>query len=120
MTRKALALIGTPDVPAQEVVIAIGWFGHRPFAEAREVLVPLLSPTRDPAIQRAAARALAVHPAPEVAPLLLEHWRAYRPAIQAEILQALLGRSQWVGPLLDAVEAKTEMTTRIAAAAHSA
>ncbi len=39
--------------------------------------------------------------------MLLEHWRAYRPAIQAEILQALLGRSQWIGPLLDAVEAKT-------------
>ena len=85
----------------------IAWFGHRPFAEAREALVPLLAPAQAPEIQRAAARALAEHPAPEVAPLLLEHWRAYRPAIQAEILQALLGRSQWVGPLLDAVEAKT-------------
>ena len=96
-----------PGLPAQDVETGIDWFGHRPFDEAREVLLPRLAPSQAPEIQQAAARALAEHPAPEVAPLLLEHWRAYRPAIQAEILQALLGRSQWVGPLLDAVEAKT-------------
>ncbi len=107
LTRKALDLVRARDLPAHEVAAGIGWLGHRPFAEAREALVPLLSPTQAPEIQRSTARALAEHHSPEVAPLLLEHWRAYRPAIQAEILQALLGRSQWVGPLLDAVEAKT-------------
>src|SRR5262249_12942570 len=56
------------------------------------------------AVQRAAVRALASHPAPDVATILLRNWRSDTPAVRGDVLQALLGREAWVGPLLDAVE----------------
>jgi putative membrane-bound dehydrogenase-like protein len=82
-------------------------FAHRPFTEAREVLPPLLEPTTPREFQLEAVRTLAVFNEPEVATILLRAWRGYPPPVRSEVLQVLLGRPNWSGPLLDAVQAGT-------------
>lgn len=103
----AWADIANPEAPVSAVVDALALLADRPFAEAREAIVPRLAPTQPQQIQRAAAQALASHPEAEVAELLLANYRAYRPALKAEVLQILLGRPVWQGALLDAVASET-------------
>ncbi len=95
--------VANPVASVEAVSDALALLADRPFAEAKEWIAPRLEPTQPQEIQQAAARALATHAEPEVAKLLLTNYRAYRPALKADILQILLGRPIWQGALLDAV-----------------
>jgi putative heme-binding domain-containing protein len=80
------------------------------FTAAREPLANLLDPRQPPALQLVAVRVLAGFPDFRVPGLLLAGWPTHSPAIRAEVVQALLGRPQWLGALLDALE-KRRLTT---------
>ncbi|MBX6311404.1 MAG: c-type cytochrome [Isosphaeraceae bacterium] len=107
LTRHARRTITSGAAPPDQRARAVALFGYRPLAEAKEVLPPLLGPGEPQEVRLAAARALAAHPEPEVAAILLRPWDGYTPTVRAEVLQLLLGREAWIGPLLDAIEAKT-------------
>jgi putative membrane-bound dehydrogenase-like protein len=95
-------------------------FAHRPFAEARDVLSPLLKPTTPREFQLEAVRTLAIFDETAVAAILLAAWKEYSPPVRSEVLQVLLGRPMWAGPLLDAVRAGTVAPGEIPTARWSA
>ncbi|MBI3410950.1 MAG: c-type cytochrome [Planctomycetes bacterium] len=86
-------------------VRSIRLLAYAPF-EFAEDLRSLLQPQHPQELQLAAIRAIAVHPEPKVAGLLLESWANYSPAVRREALEALLGRKERAMALLDAVESK--------------
>jgi putative heme-binding domain-containing protein len=86
---------------------AITLIGHRPSVEVKTLLADLFDPGRPQGVQLASARALAAYPEREVATILLRPWRGLTPTVRGEVLQILLSRSLWVGPLLDAIESGT-------------
>ena len=92
----------------------------RPLAAASanniDTLADFLSAEHDSQLQLAAVDALAERTQPAVADHLLNAWRSLTPALRARVLDVLLSRKQWVGPLLAAIEAQTVLTSEIDAA----
>jgi putative membrane-bound dehydrogenase-like protein len=74
------------------------------FASARQPLAGLLDPRQPSSLQLDAVRVLSGFSDPQVPELLLAGWPGYSPAVRAEVVQALLSRPQWIGPLLEAIE----------------
>jgi len=70
---------------------------------AHELLLELLDARQPREIQSAAIRALAAFRNPEVAEMLLEKYQAITPSVRVEIVNAMLGRSDRIAPLLEAV-----------------
>jgi putative heme-binding domain-containing protein len=109
----ALALLAAATKPAADAkadgpgrVAAARLLAHAPWEAAGPVLTRLLeADDTPPSLRLAAVRAVAAHPRPEVAGLLLNGWRGYTPAVRAEVLEALLRRPERAAALLDAVEA---------------
>jgi putative membrane-bound dehydrogenase-like protein len=97
------AQITDDSAPPDRRIQAVALVGQDRPDRALVILPRLLASRQPPAVQAAAVRALARFNRPEVAAAFLEPWKSYTPAIRAEVLQSLLGRSAWVGPLLDAV-----------------
>ncbi len=64
----------------------------------------LLDPRQPQPVQLAAVRALRSTAAADVPALMLERWSGYTPAVRAEVLNTLSGRSAWANALLDAVD----------------
>jgi putative membrane-bound dehydrogenase-like protein len=94
---------------------AITLLGYGPFESAQALLTALLQAWQPQEVQLAAARALAGYNRPEVATLLLARWRSSPPAVQGEITDALLSRSEWIGPFLDAVKTQQVSAAMIGA-----
>jgi len=84
--------------------------------EDLDALAQLLTPQTPPELQRAAASALGALRRPESPALLLKPWKAYPPALRAQVLDTLLGRDDWTELLLAAVEAKQVLPFDIDAA----
>jgi len=80
---------------------------YAPFDVASPALAAVLTPQSPPELQLVAVRSLAVHPAADVAKLLLAHWPAAAPPVRREILEQLLARPERVTHLLDAIESNT-------------
>lgn len=95
------------EAPVDRRVRSILLMAQQPFDESKTILSPLLDPQEPAKVQSAAVRALGSYRDPDVARLLLTPWRGYSPALRGEVLGILLGRTTWIGPALDAVEAKT-------------
>lgn len=74
--------------------------------EDRELLASLLAPQTPPALQATAAATLGRLIGDDVPGLLLRGWKAYSPTLRSQILDLLLGRSEWLNPLLAAIENK--------------
>jgi putative membrane-bound dehydrogenase-like protein len=91
--------------PADVRTAAIRLIGFQSFARANGPLASLLDSKQPPEIQRAAVATLRGINAPEVAPLLLSRWRAYTPALRADVLAAVLAYKNRLPALLDAIEA---------------
>lgn len=81
-----------------------------------DTLANFLSADHDSQLQLAAVDALAERSQPAVADRLLSAWQSLTPALRAHVLDVLLTRKQWVGPLLAAIEAKNVQTSEIDAA----
>jgi putative heme-binding domain-containing protein len=85
-------------------------------AESIDTLADFLSAEHDSQLQLAAVDALAERNQPAVADHLLSVWRSLTPSLRGRVLDVLLSRKQWVGPLLAAIEANTVLTSEIDAA----
>jgi putative membrane-bound dehydrogenase-like protein len=90
---------------AAERLAAVGLLAHAPWATAQAVLAGLVTDEPEQELRLAAVRALAAHPRPEVATLLLQSWRSYTPAVRREVTEVLLAQPDRIGAFLDEVEA---------------
>lgn len=102
----AAAAVRDEAKPAAERVAAADLLAVAPFDVAGPALAAALSPSAPGDVQAAAVRALAAHPDPGVAPLLLGPWAGYAPGLRAAVLDALASRPDRAIALLDAVAAK--------------
>lgn len=87
-------------------ISVLGWYPPSRESEM-PILVSLLSVLETPQIQSAAAAALARIADPSVPKLLLAAWPDAAPALQKQILDLLLTRSDGPAALLDAIEKQT-------------
>jgi putative membrane-bound dehydrogenase-like protein len=71
---------------------------------ASDTLGKLLVPRNSAELQSAAVAALSRLGAPNATKVLLSGWRSYSPAVRGQVLDALLGRTEWSRTLLGAVE----------------
>lgn len=74
------------------------------FAQAREVVAPLMQASQPAALQTLAVRTLAAHRQPDVSGLLLAAIRQLAPEARAEALDALLSRPEAHAAVLDAID----------------
>jgi putative membrane-bound dehydrogenase-like protein len=91
--------------PLDARVRAVALLGQGQPDPAMAILPDLLGAHSPPALQSAAAKALASFDRAEVADFLLKPWRGYTPSVRSEVVALLLGRRLWVGALLNAVGA---------------
>ena len=112
----SIAKDDSADVKTRAECIRILGRSPQPSADNIETLADFLSAEHDSQLQLAAVDALAERSQPAVADHLLSAWRSLTPALRARVLDVLLTRKQWVGPLLAAIEAHTVLTSEIDAA----
>ncbi|MCI0457260.1 MAG: c-type cytochrome [Gemmataceae bacterium] len=106
---QAAALAASDRRGLSERLAAVRLLAHAPWSTAEPALKSMLTEGPFPADQElrlAAVRALAAHPRPEVASLLLKNWRGYTPALRREVTEALLRQPERIRELLKAVEAR--------------
>lgn len=94
----------SPTAPLEERLLAIRLLAGDP--DRLELLATLLDPKHPSEIQRSAVQAIARFDSDQAARNLLAQWGSLTPAIQSEVVEALLSRAGWIPALLDAVEAK--------------
>jgi putative membrane-bound dehydrogenase-like protein len=103
---QAAKVAGDPKADAAERVTALRLMAHAPWTTAELVLGKLVSDDGPQDVRLAALRALAAHPRPEVAGLLMKSWPAYAPALRREVTEAMLRQPDRALVLLGEIEAK--------------
>jgi putative heme-binding domain-containing protein len=98
--------------PAERAA-ALRLLGNGPVALAESVAQDLLTPLAPAEVQLAAARMIASHDSPRVAPLLVENWLGYSPAVRREVLEGLFARPERLNALLDGIEQKKVLAVQI-------
>src|SRR5262249_38309821 len=118
ITESCAAQAKHSDSDAKTRVDCIRILGRSPHEpkDGIEILADFLSAENDAQLQTAAVDALAEQTKPSVADYLLNEWHGLTPALRAKVLDVLLTRKQWVGPLLAAIEAKNVQSSEIDAA----
>lgn len=113
---EAAKTIGDETAPLERRLAAAELLGYWSLAKAAEPLAGALETRQPQALQLAAVRAVAGFADPQVAKLLLANWSSHTPATRAEVIEALLSRPTWIGPLLDAVAAGNVSASQLDAA----
>ena len=101
---RATEVAGNTSLSATDRNPAIGLLAYADFDSAAETLTALLTPQTPTPLQIAAINAISEHQNPQVAPLLLEEWRGYLPAVRAAAAEALIRSDARTKLLLAAVE----------------
>jgi len=101
------------SVDAQQRVRAVDLLRQSAYAPTSAVVGELLSPKHPQAVQLAAVRALASFGDSHAAKVLLDRWKQLTPPVRSEVVEALLSRSIWIAPFLDAVEAGVVEPTQV-------
>ncbi len=91
---------------SKQRIQAIEMMAHSHFDDVQETLIAMLDSRQSPAVQLSAVQALASFEAMEVPTVLIDAWQGLSPAVRGEVVETLLGRSEWISVLLDAVEEK--------------
>jgi putative membrane-bound dehydrogenase-like protein len=110
---KAASVAKDEKRPLADRLAGVQLLGYGPFALLAGAAPDLLTPLAAPELQLAAVRALAQHPRPEVAKLLLAGWTGYSPTVRREAQEALFARTDRLAALLDALEQKKVQTAQL-------
>jgi putative membrane-bound dehydrogenase-like protein len=104
--------------PVEERVRAIAALGHMADQQAEDVAVlgEVLGPRSSAGLQSAAITGLGRLSSSSAAELLVERWKGCSPALQGQLLDALLSRPAWQGRLVEAIEKKEISTAAVDAA----
>src|SRR5262249_37971107 len=101
--RKALAVARDTKRPVQGRVEAVREVGLAKLLDGRQPLLDMLAAEKDTELRLEIVRALAGFDGPEIAAGILKGWKDYPPPLRSEAVNALAGRKDWAGQLLDAV-----------------
>jgi putative membrane-bound dehydrogenase-like protein len=105
LVRKASQEALSESVPVARRVSAVGALRGAQYSVAAPVLKKVLeTPSAAPALQAAGIEALSAFDSPEVAPVLLSHWKSYSPEARSSAMAALIGQRNRVPVLLEALE----------------
>jgi putative heme-binding domain-containing protein len=89
-----------------ERLAAVHLLAHAPWDIAQPALTRLLAGDAVQEMRLAAVRALAAHPRPEVAGLLMKGWPSHTPAVRREVTEAMLRQPDRILFFLKEVEAE--------------
>lgn len=103
LLRESAALASDPSAPIEERARSVRLISMGTYEQAQGILSSLLSPRVPQAVQSAAIEGLSRQARPEVPAILLAAGRGATPDVRAEIVHRLLGRKEWIMPLLSAV-----------------
>lgn len=101
------------DGDTEQRLEAISLLSYSSVDTVRALLTNLLDSRQPPAIQSAAIRAMTEFSGREVAEVLLDRHPTLTPDMQAELVDRLLTRTEWIPAVLDAVEAHNVPAKRI-------
>jgi putative membrane-bound dehydrogenase-like protein len=79
----------------------------------RKVLTSLLTPQTPAELQVVAVATLGKVRTIDSAKVMLAGWKGYGPAVRAQVLDTLLGRLEWVPPLLDVIDNKLILPSEV-------
>jgi putative membrane-bound dehydrogenase-like protein len=103
---QAAKVAGDAKADPGERLTALRLLAHAPWTSAEPVLAKLVADDGPQDVRLAAVRALAAHPRPEVAGLLMKSWPAYTPALRREVSETMLRQPDRALFLLGEIEAK--------------
>lgn len=101
---RAASVAADSLAPVQERIFAIRTLGLDRFGRYASDLANLLGPAHSEGLQVAAVEALSAVRGPDATELLLEDWRSYTGPVRNAIIGELVGHTQGISALLDAVE----------------
>jgi putative membrane-bound dehydrogenase-like protein len=104
---QAAKTAGNGKSPMPDRLRAIRLLRHAPIKQVDTVLASLISIEHPPEIQLAGIQAFAGKIEGKTAGLLLERWRGSGPQVRPEIVEVLLGQSEGVIKLIEALEKKS-------------
>ncbi len=111
---QAAGRVQDEKISIDERVSAARLLAFAPFAIAAEPLRASLQPQNAVGLQLAAVRALANQSdSTGAVDILLSRWTGYSPAVQREVLEALLARPDRLSRLLDAIEQKKVLPAQL-------
>ncbi len=113
------AIAASEDAPPEDRIQAVELLACAAFERSAPTLSSLLDPRRPQPVQLAAVRALAGHRHDRVPSSLLARYRQSTPPVRAEIVQALLARTERTETLLEAIDAGTVATFDVPAVRRS-
>jgi putative heme-binding domain-containing protein len=103
--RQAAKTANDRDASISDRKSAVLLMAYDEFPQIREDVARLLEPGEPQDVQRAAVAVLAGFNDADVAPLLLQHWRTFTPAVREDVVSAMLAVRTRALPLLQAVDA---------------
>jgi putative membrane-bound dehydrogenase-like protein len=113
LIEKAKGILRRADVPADQQVLAIKLLGEGSWDQVSKDLYRLLDSSRAPGVQRAAILKISEFARPESATELLDLLPGLSPANRTEVIEVLLSRNFWMGPLLSAIQNKKVLAGQI-------
>ena len=103
----SMNLLRDDSKDAQDHIYAASAIGLAPYAESRELLLSTITKHNDSKVRLAALKTLRGYTEPEVANDVLEAWSTFTIPLRREALELLFSRPDWIGSVLDAVDAET-------------
>jgi putative membrane-bound dehydrogenase-like protein len=107
MIRDALSAASSEEISIERRERAVRFLRGGEFDTVAPVLSAILNSPSPQELQSAAIATFSHFDNPETPALLLAGWQGYSPAVRARAAEALLGKRDWAGALLDAVETGT-------------
>lgn len=104
LLNRAAQTAGDSQSPVTDRVTVIALLAFDEFDRHRDLLGRLLEPGEPQEVQRAAVSVLAGFTDPDVATMLLSHWRTQTPAVRADVVNAMLAVRTRALPLLQAID----------------
>ncbi len=101
---RAKIILTNKDAKVPAKMAAVKMLGNASWNDASGHLYRLLDPSQAPEVQLAALKTLSSFARSESGDVLINSLPKLSPATRTEVIEVLLGRKAWIGPLLDAVK----------------
>ena len=111
----ARKIAGNPQGPLEQRQLAVRLLGRGLDEQQgdRKLLTGLLTPQTPAELQAVAIATLGKVRTIDSAKVMLAGWKAYGPAVRTQVLDTLLGRLEWVPPLLDGIDNKIILPSEV-------
>ena len=113
LAKKAKAILLTQEAKVSRKVAALELLKNAGWDEVSEDLYRMLASSQAPEVQLAALKTLSSFAESESGDALIKALPGLSPSTRTEVIEVLVSRDAWIGPLLDAVQKKTVVLAQI-------